>query len=201
MLQEDAIARRGQALENQYFQHVDHHLLQELKQSEEHKKRIQELTETTGVQDSNIAEHLLEAGIDASNIAALTLTPLVFVAWASGSVSPEERQGVISAALRRGVDSNPLAFRLLEQWLQTRPPRELWGLWKDYATAVQKILEPATASKLSRRLIQQARVVAEASGGVLGIGKVCANEQRVLDEIAEVLGQDEATPVDEDNVV
>ncbi|MCA9135433.1 MAG: hypothetical protein KDB00_01705 [Planctomycetales bacterium] len=187
MIELDAIHRRGRALEDQYFQRVDQELLRNLRDEEQKMHRLEELTEVTGVHDDKIARHLMDAGIDASNVAALTLTPIVFVAWASGTVSPEERQGVVSAALRRGVDSNPLAFRLLEQWLHTRPPRELWQIWKEYAATLHASLPPTTADKLRSRLVAQAEEVAKASGGVLGVGKICPAEQRVLDEIESVL--------------
>lgn len=187
MLQADNIHRRGQALEDQYFQRVDQELLKKMREKSERSKRLEELTRATGLHDEELASHLLDVGIDASNVAALTLSPIVFIAWASGTVSPEERQGVMSAALRRGVSSNPLAFRLLEQWLQTRPPRELWTLWKEYATALYEALPDATATKLRERLLTQCREVAMASGGVLGVGKICPAEQRVLDEIDALL--------------
>jgi hypothetical protein len=187
MIEQDAIHKRGQALENEYFQRVDQQLLKELRESEARATRLAELMKATGLHDEEVASHLLDADIDASNVAALTLTPLVFVAWASGTVSAEERQGVISAALRRGVNSDATAFRLLEQWLQNRPRRELWKLWTEYARALHESLPAATADKLSQRLMEQAELVAKASGGFLGMGKVCAAEQRVLDEIHATL--------------
>lgn len=187
MVEMDTLHRRGQALENEYFQRVDHELLKKLRESTERAQRMNELMKATGVHNDEIISHLVDAGINASNVAALTLTPIVFVAWASGSVSTEERQGVLSAALRRGVSSNPLAFRLLEQWLQTRPPRDLWHLWKEYAGALHAALPPTTSDKLRERLLAQAKEVAMASGGVLGVGKICPAEQRVLDEIEVLL--------------
>ncbi|WP_182866662.1 hypothetical protein [Stieleria mannarensis] len=187
MIERDTIHRRGQALEDQYFQRVDQELLRKLREKDEREERLAELTKATGVRDERVATHLVEAGINASNIAAMTLTPLVFVAWASGSVTPEERKSVMSAALRRGVSSNPLAFRLLEQWLQSRPPRDMWGLWKEYAAGVHHTLPAETANKLRQRLLEQAKEVAMASGGVLGVGKICPAEQRVLDEIESTL--------------
>lgn len=187
MVQMDAIHRRGQALENEYFQRVDQELLRKLREAGQRENRLEELAKATGLHDDEVGAHLLSAGIDASNVAALTLTPIVFVAWASGTVSPEERQGVISAALRRGVGSNPLAFQLLEQWLETRPPRDLWNLWKEYAAAIHAALPPSTAEKLRTRLLAQCESVAMASGGVLGVDKICPAERRVMDEVESVL--------------
>lgn len=187
MVQMDAIHRRGQALEDEYFQRVDQELLRKLRETEQQTTQLAELAKATGLHDDEVGQHLLSAGIDASNVAALTLTPIVFVAWASGTVSSEERQGVISAALRRGVCSNPLAFQLLEQWLETRPPRDLWALWKEYAHAIHHALPPATANKLRARLLAQCETVAMASGGVLGVNKICPSEQRVLEEVKSTL--------------
>ncbi len=189
MHESDSIHKRGQALENEYFQRVDQELLRDLRLAEEREENLKELMQATGLDDVGVANHLLDSGINATNVAALTLTPLVFVAWASGTVSAEERQGVMSAALRRGVSSNATAFRLLEQWLQTRPKRELWDLWKEYASALHEALPPASADKLRERLLSQAKLVAMASGGFMGVGKICASEQRVLDEIEELLPQ------------
>jgi hypothetical protein len=183
----ESFKKRGQALENEYFQRVDQELLAKLRQSTEHKARVEELIKATGIHDETVADHLVDAGIDAGNVAALTLTPLVFVAWADGSVAASERQSVISAALRRGVNSHPTAFALVEQWLQTRPTRDLWAIWKEYANDLHQSLPAATANKLTERLLSQAKEVAEASGGVLGVGKISAAEQRILDEIQETL--------------
>ncbi len=187
MIEMDAIHRRGQALENEYFRKVDQELLEKIRGSQERDEQLKELATATGINDPEVIGHLIDAGINPTNVAALTLTPIVFVAWASGSVSAEERQGVLSAALRRGVNSNPLAFQLLEQWLQSRPPRELWALWKEYATALRDALPLDSSFKFRERLLNQARQVAMASGGVLGIGKICAAEERVLNEIEDVL--------------
>ncbi|KAA5543741.1 hypothetical protein FYK55_11175 [Roseiconus nitratireducens] len=187
MTDHDAFRKRGQALENEYFQRVDEALLKNLREASEREEQVEALTKAAGLHDQELASELLEMGIDAGNFAAFALTPLVFVAWADGNVSNSERQAVISSALRRGVNSDPLAFKLLEQWMQVRPSRELWTLWQKYARDLHQSLPPTTADKLSRRLIAQAEEVAKASGGVLGIGKVCAAEQRLLDEIALVL--------------
>ena len=186
MMTTDALHRRGEALENEYFQRVDRILLRQIRLEEERRDELRKLAKSAGLQDEDVVQHLLDAGIDASNVAALTLTPLIFVAWASGTVTTEQRRGVISVALRRGVNSNPTAFQLLEQWLHRPPRRELWNTWVEYAIAVHQRLPNATAEKLKDRLLNQAKQVAMASGGFLGIGTISAAEQRVIDEIKSV---------------
>ena len=189
----DPIHDRGQALEDEYFRRVDQKLLEELREKNERERLIDELTKATGLHDEELLGALLDAGIDASKVAALALTPLVFVAWADGTITSDERQAVISAALRQGVAGNPFAFKLLEQWLQTRPRRQLWTLWQAYAGELHRAIPPTTADKLAARLVAQAAEVAKASGGVLGIGKISAQEQRVIDEITATLPQHNAS--------
>jgi len=191
MSETDPIHRRGQALEDAYFQRVDQELIERLRQNNERETHIKELMAATGIHDEDLFEHLLEAGIDASNVAALALTPLVYVAWADGSVSASERQAVISAALKHGINGSSLAYKLLEHWLHERPGRELWDLWKQYARDFYQALPPTTAEKMQARFMEQAHEVAKASGGMLGIGKICDAERHVLDQIAAVFPKEQ----------
>jgi hypothetical protein len=53
-------------------------------------------------------------------------------------------------------------------------------VWRAYAEDLAARLD-ASERRLTRDdLVRRARVVAEAAGGMLGMGKVSANEQRVL---------------------
>lgn len=183
----DGLHQRGKALEDEYFRRVDIALIEKMRSESEQNKRIKELIAATGLDDESLLEQLVKGGVNATNIAAFALTPLVFIAWADGSVDVSERQTVISASLRQGVNGNTLAFHLLEQWLINRPSRELWKLWKAYAGELHRALPPSTADKLANRLHRQCSDVANASGGLLGVGKICDAEQQILDEIAETL--------------
>ncbi|MCD0459712.1 hypothetical protein [Roseiconus lacunae] len=183
----DAIHQRGHALEDLYFRHIDETLLQKMREKSQREQMTKELSDVAAIDDTELLDHMLDLDINASTIAAFTLTPLVFVAWADGSVTSGERQTVMSAALTRGVSDNPLAFMLLKQWLGTRPPRELWETWKEYASRLHQTLPAETADTLASKLENNARVVAEASGGVLGIGKTSNAEQKILNAIRETL--------------
>lgn len=186
MFEPDAIQQRGQALENEFFHRVDEKLRAELRASMEHQQLKEQLAVATGFKDSELLDHLVDGGFEATSLTALALVPLVFVAWADGSVTTKERQAVMSAALKRGLDHNPQAMEMFEAWLQKHPPRSLWKLWREYVEAIRESVGPTAAEMLTKELVRQAQIVAEASGGTLGFGKVSKDEQAILDEIAEL---------------
>jgi hypothetical protein len=126
----------------------------------------------------------LDGGFQPATVAALVLVPAVFVAWADGSVTPQERQAVMSAALQRGLENQPLAMKMIDAWLHSHPSQSLWKLWKEYAAAFRQTVPETVAEKLTSEIVRLCKSVAEASGGTLGFGKVSKAEQEILDEIA-----------------
>jgi len=186
MFETDALHRRGQALEDEFFHRVDEKLRAELRESMERSEQRTQLSAATGFQEQELLDHLLDAGFQASTLMALALVPSVFVAWADGSVTPQERQAVMSAALQRGLEHEPTALHMIEAWLHKHPPRTLWKLWKEYAEAIHATVSPTLAEMLMREILRQATAVAEASGGTLGFGKVSKDEQAILDEVANM---------------
>jgi hypothetical protein len=182
----DALHQRGQALEDEFFHRVDEKLRVELREAMEREKSREQLSAATGFKDQALLDHFLEGGFQATTLAALSLVPTVWVAWADGSITPKERQAVLSAALQRGLEHEPTAFQMVEGWLHKHPPRSLWKLWKEYAEAVHETVSPTLAELLMTEILRQATVVAEASGGTLGFGKITASEQAILDEIRDI---------------
>ena len=186
MFDTDALHRRGQALEDEFFHRVDEKLRAELRESMERKSAREQLSAATGFRDEELLNHLIDGGFKGASLAALALVPTVFVAWADGTVTPQERQAVMNAALQRGLEHEPTAMQLVEGWLHKHPPRSLWKLWKEYAEALHDSVSPTLAELLTREILRQSKIVAEASGGTLGIGKVSNDEQEILDEIEKM---------------
>ena len=183
MFEHDAIHERGKALEDEFYHRVDEKLRKELRESMEREKAREQLASATGFRDKELLDHLIDAGFQSSTLTALALVPTVFVAWADGSVTDKERQAVMSTAMQRGLEHDPTALQMVEAWLQKHPPRGLWKLWKEYAEAVHASVSPTLAEMLVKEILRQATIVAEASGGTLGFGKISKDEQAILDEI------------------
>src|SRR6056297_958344 len=184
MPESDAIHQRGQALEDEFFHRVDEKLRADLERSLARESQRQQLAEATGFQEQALLDHLLDAGFEATTLTALALVPMVFVAWADGSVTPQERQAVLSAAIHRGLKDQPTALNMLEGWLHKHPPKSLWEVWKEYVVALRQTLAPTFAEMLHAEIMRLSTTVAEASGGTLGFRKISKAEQAVLDEIA-----------------
>ena len=124
-------------------------------------------------------------GLHAETVAALALVPLVEVAWVDHAVHDEEHAAVLRAAEESGVAPGSPARQLLDEWLDdgfpprcSRRGRATWrrstGCWIS-----------ATRTALRDDLLRRARHVAEAAGGFLGMKKVSAAEQKMLDVLEQ----------------
>ena len=73
----------------------------------------------------------------------------------------------------------------LEGFLKTKPSEQARKAWYAWAAELNTTLDAAERRKVREGLVSRARAVAEASGGILGLGnKVSPNEQLVLDGVA-----------------
>ena len=188
MQNQDAFEKREQTLEDEFFYRVDEQLRADIRRSLERESSREALSEATGLTDPDLLEALLDCGLQATSIAAFALVPAVFVAWADYSVTEPERETVMQAAEKRGIEKDSLAWQVLHSWLDSPPKKSLWETWQRYADAVKLSLPQAGTVMLSANIVHIAETVAEASGGVLGIGKTSKNEQAVIDDIKATLG-------------
>jgi hypothetical protein len=161
---------RGRSLEEQFFLKEDQRLLQRLRdlQAAEHTREA--LAKAAGVSKREILDRLLAAGLRPETIAALGLVPLVEVAWADGKLDARERSAVLERARTLGLVPGTTAHDLLEAWLNRRPDPGLLDAWTQMIRGIRDELGPAEADRLKDGLLEQARAVASASGGVLGLG-------------------------------
>jgi len=148
----------------------------------------QELLHSTQIEESELLTRLLEAGFHSENLSALELVPIAFVAWASGSVTDPERKVIMSSLEDFGLIVNQASNDRFQGWLEKRPDRELFLLWKDYVTAKLSPVKSEVQHAIGIRLLKKSIEIAMASGGLLGFGTICDAEQFILDEISEVFG-------------
>lgn len=183
----DNLRQRGKALEDMFFAHQDEILLQKLREEsarQEHKKL---LTQVTGIEQDEALDHILDLGMDAEHILALTLIPLLEVAWADGTLQERERDAILEAASESGIETGSPSHELLQSWLRHPPQPDMLEAWEHYVTGLCTSLDPAAAHDLRDRILARARRVAESAGGILGLGnKVSASEQEALDRLSEV---------------
>ena len=178
----------AKALEDAFFVQENAKLLQRLREQAAAEARREALREALKIDDPELLDTLVEMELGPETAVALQLVPLVEVAWADGSVQRSEREAILKAAEQQGVAVGTVGHDLLENWLAVKPGRELMDVWQRFAGALAATLPAGARQTLRDGLLSQARSVAEAAGGFLGIGdKVSKEEQAVLGELERAL--------------
>ncbi len=177
---------RRRALEESFFAKRNQQLLEQMQQQVSAETKRASLSAASGITDPAVLDVLVDSGVEPATLAAMSLVPLIQVAWADGSVEPQERDAILQAAHAEGLDKQDAAYQLLERWLQQPPDKSLLGAWKDYVGALSKKLSDEARQQLQQDVLGRARQVAEAAGGILGlVHKVSAAERAVLAELEQ----------------
>ena len=180
------LQERGKALEERFFAQQDRELIKQAKAEHAESEEIESLAEVTGISDPALLTAVMAAGVSAESAAALSLAPLVIVAWADGEVQELERKAILDAARESGVTSDH-AQKLIESWLAHRPTPDLIEAWENCTADLAARLDPAERAKLAEQIMGNARKVADASGGVLGFGKTSSDEKAALERLEAAL--------------
>jgi len=130
-----------------------------------------------------LVDRLADMGIAADTITALTLIPLVEVAWADGRMDEPERLAVLAGAEAVGIARASASFELLRIWLADPPGPEVRLAWQEYIRTVCEELSVEGRLRLRAAIVGRARNVASAAGGFLGLGAVSRTEERVLEAL------------------
>jgi hypothetical protein len=182
----DFLGDRKQALEESFFAKENARLLEKLKSEKDQIAERDALSEISGIISDEVLDKLCELGIESDTWAAVSIAPLVEVAWADGKIDPSEREAVLSAAVANGITSSSPSYLLLESWLQRRPDGRLLEVWGAFIIRLCSELEDHERGALKHQLIGRARSIAESAGGFLGLGsKVSAEEEVVLAELSK----------------
>jgi len=143
--------------------------------------------------DDRLLSQLEELGINKDNYQVLALLPLVLVAWADGKVQSAELGRMLEVAQRRGF-MPASAVEVFEGWLEQKPSDEY------VKTSLEALVELARRKRgvgadLSaadlRKLAELSFDIAVCAGGLWGdVFSVTADEERTVDELAQVLNID-----------
>jgi hypothetical protein len=180
-------SQRGQDLEDAFFAKENARLLEELRKKAEHQERREMLRRVVGIQDDAFLDRLIAMGIGPERAMVLRLTPLVFVAWADGSVDDREREAVLRAAAKQGIAAEEIARQVLGDWLVRKPDQRILDMWKEYMRHVWEKFTPEEQEQMRHNLLTATRDVAQAAGGFLGLKAISAAERKVLDDLESVV--------------
>jgi hypothetical protein len=187
MSDKDAFADRKRALEEEYFQKKERELIEKLHRRAALEAERRTLSEIIGVRDQEVLNDLQELGYTPETLNLLHLVPLVQVAWAEGKVSGRERELILEAAAARGVREGSTAYQKLSEWLAKRPDDEFFDKTLAIIAAIIQSLPAEKRAADESNLLSHCERIAEASGGILGIGRVSDEERKALEQIANEL--------------
>lgn len=186
-MSEDKLKARERAFEAVYFAKVDAELIEKMHHERDAADARGRLATATGIQDEDLLAKMLELGAEAPNLQALTLVPLVCVAWANGKLDREERRAALKAAESLGVCRESGSYHLFEAWLGQPHGPEFFETWKSYIQTVLSHLDEAGREQLRSDLLGRSHEVAKASGGFLGLGSISKEEREMIERLEAVL--------------
>ena len=179
----EALEKRGNALEEAFFHKQDANLLEKLRQQRLSEVTKEDIAAATGIDDEALLERLVSMEINLQTLTALSVIPLVEVAWADGRMEKNERDAVLQAADEAGIPKDGPGYKLLNNWLANKPDMKLLACWKDYIAALADTMNADCYAQVRDNLMERARNVATSAGGILGIGSISGPEQKKLDEL------------------
>jgi hypothetical protein len=184
---DDALSKRGRALEDEYFRKKDQQLIERMRQAGATERGRRDLGAKIGIDDPEMLKELQALGFTPDTVILLPLVPVVQMAWADGSVAPAERALIVKLARSRGITDGSPADRQLSDWLTRQPGPQV------FASAMRLIrgmlaAQPAGHPDLTAdELVRSAESIAAASGGIFGINRISAEERALLTKIAAAL--------------
>lgn len=156
----------------------------ELKAEEQAAREL--ISEATGITDPGLLAELAGLGIRVETLSALTLIPLIDVAWADGRMDGAEREAVLAGAASVGIEPGSMSYRLLEIWIEEEHAPDLTNLWHDFTRALCGQLSAGEVERLRENVLGRARAVAAAAGDAKNQSPhVSEIEEGCLAELAE----------------
>ena len=181
---DDGLAGRKRQLEEDYFRKQDQELIERMRKAAAAVREREALEAKTGLHDPELLKDLQELGFTADTVSLLPLMPLLQVAWAEGGVSPQERRLIVDLARRRGITDGSPADAQLSEWLTRSPDTSVFRRAERLIAAVLAAGSSAAGDLTADDLVKYCENIAAASGGILGIGKISAEERTAISDIA-----------------
>ncbi|MBN2188468.1 MAG: hypothetical protein JW699_03360 [Chitinispirillaceae bacterium] len=177
------LAFDGRRMEDSFFIQQDKALIDKQKTLKRMAQTKEALAAVSGIRNDSVLQKLAELEVRPETLAPLSVIPLVAVAWADGSISKNEEASVLAGVRALGINEESVGYGLLKLWLSQKPPKAMLEAWSQYVRGIGEKMTVQEKEKLMHEVLSKARKVAEASGGVLGVGTVSPEEKAVLEEM------------------
>jgi DNA-binding phage protein len=178
---------RRRASEEDHFRRKDRELIEKMRQAAADERARSEISARTGLSDPDLLRDLQELGFTPETLSVLPLVPIVEMAWAEGGITPAERTLIVKLARERGIAEGGPADRLLVDWMMRKPSADTFVRATRLIRAMLESGAPDASALTADELIKYCESIAAASGGILGIGKISADERATLSKIVAAL--------------
>jgi hypothetical protein len=177
--------KRRQTLEDMFFHEQDRRIIEQRAKLQQLKQTKANLATVSGIHDDALLEKLIALEIGPETLTTLIGIPLIEVAWADGQMDEKERKKLFEYAEKAGLRQKGLDPKIMSAWLKNRPDPALLKAWKQYVQTLCKELNAHEREALRDEVMADARSVAEAAGGILGLGTISAEEKAMLKTLEE----------------
>jgi len=187
MAENDIFRERGRSLEEEYFRKRDRELIEKMRLAAEAERNREELAKKSGLSDPALLEELRQLGFTPETITLLPLVPVLRMAWAEGGITSAERDLIVRLARSRGIVEGSEADRQLSAWMTRQPDESVFARAGRLIRAMLDARAPETSDLSADHLVEYCEQIASASGGIFGIGRISAEEKKLLASIADDL--------------
>jgi tellurite resistance protein len=172
-----SISRMSKALEDRFFFEQNKILSEQYTRLKQEKECVEALSKVSGITDQSVLKELVAHKIRPETLAALSLIPIIEVAWADGTIDPKEEKAILEGLSAHGLGDDST---LVQEWLHTKPDAKFTDAWKAYIRGLSKEISVATMLTLENDILQHANNVAEASGRFLGLFNPVSDAERAV---------------------
>jgi len=191
MLTQSAQPTRGTVVEEAFFYKVDRELIELLGERLQREEKIRLLANATGIRDQKHLELLADSGFELSTLHFIWV-PLILVAWADGNAEKIEKKAIADILGSKGISQETISRVIAHDWFRKKPTEELWEIWAEFSAATSASLNPSIYNELIDEIVRLCRLVADASGGFMGLGKISTTETQAIDRVIRTLQQTDA---------
>jgi hypothetical protein len=181
---DDAFTKRGRSLEDDYFRKKDRELIEKIRVAAAAEQARKDLGRQAGLDDPELVQELLDLGFTPETVGLLPLVPIIQMAWAEGGITKAERELLLRLARSRGIEAGSAADRQLTAWLTDQPSEAVFTRARRLIRAMLDSGSAQSDALNAGDLVKYCEDIASASGGILGIGRISAEERALLSSIA-----------------
>ncbi|MCE9630530.1 MAG: hypothetical protein K8S94_07415 [Planctomycetia bacterium] len=100
-----------------------------------------------------------------------------------------EKEAIADILVSKGISQETISRVIAHDWFRKKPTEELWEIWAEFSAAASASLNPSIYNELIDEIVRLCRLVADASGGFMGLGKISATETQAIDRVIRTLQQ------------